>query len=166
MSLLALHILIGKNIIFISFICIALYLIINKQKISEKKIATHYSLIYSDTIAAQFISEIAVLNKYVIQQISAEIKVFFESYIELLMDKYDQGIFNIMIASRRNVLRYLNEFEQEEILGEAKTRELSELFMNFTWKYISVIVKKYELDFKFPLGIAATSSAYSDSEYL
>lgn len=148
--ILAIYLLIGKNTIYIAFIIIVAYIYLRKDEYTTNKIASSDTI--SDTQLQTFLNDIEHINKYNKAAIHRHINLFFENYVELLMNKYDQGIFNLLLNSRKEILKIINEIDQQNELGYDKTEELSELVMKFTWKYINVIVQRYNIDFKYPIA--------------
>ena len=122
----------------------------NQEDFSAIKTATSTNI--SDSQLNSFINNIQHINKYNKMDIERHINIFFDNYVDLLMNKYDESIFNILLNSRKEILKIINEVDQQNELGYDKTEELSDLVMKFTWKYINIIIKKYDIDFKYPIA--------------
>jgi hypothetical protein len=130
--------LVGKSFVYILFICLALYIIVN----NDDKDTTSLEETESKTVMQILDSHLHVSS---CNMIKALYKKFFLSYTTLLMERYTEAEYNLMMQHRASLLRLVNEVDNVKLLGEDLVEQISNDILLNTSRYIDVIHEKYKL---------------------
>jgi hypothetical protein len=136
-----LYMITGKTFVYILFMCVMFFLYMfnddARNNISlednDKRITTNVETLNSH------------LHKSSIDLFKSLYRKFFESYTILLMDKFSDAEYNLMMQHRAGLLRIVNNVENTTLLGEQLTEDISNNILTNTNSYIDVIHEKYKL---------------------
>ena len=146
----------GSNIVYIVFMFVFIFIMWQKTSDRDKYINMSESMIKNKDISHQiYMNDSSIQNimnhikilfpKEEIYEIEKNFKLFFDTYVDLLMNQYDEHEYNTLIDLQSTVLNIINRIDNQNIIGDSEADHISTRLLFIFKKYTNVIVEKYKV---------------------